>query len=485
MKLGLSAKTTITIICLILVAVVGSSIALVYAWQEKHVMDEMVSENVGDVISVEELDVALLKQKGFVAAYIVDKGNRKWIDELERLEPEFDKTLDLLEQSAGTDEDRALFRRAHRTFDRYAEKRRDVVSLYDAGKTEAAVTSYLGDLNEAYLEAIAACDTIVEVNKRHIKRALGDEQQEISRLTAVMAGSGVVVALLGLGLSWLLFSQVFVPLKRMARDMRVFSSGGELSSDDDFASLQYHTRALLEEISRSRSKRSTGAENGDQLDRLAAVGNAVAFIAHEIRNRLMMIGGFARTIERHPDDPDRVQQEAGIIFQSSSRLEQMLAEVMEYSKPPRAPRSEQSLNDLVRGTVSSLADYAPPGVTIEVALDPSAPAVVMDSGAMEQVIINLVRNAVEAFEKGGTVKVSTSCAAGEAILVVEDDGPGIPAEIRGKVFEPFFTTKKSGSGLGLSICSKIVSEHGGEISISSEPGRGTAFRIVFKAGGAK
>ncbi|HEY5132064.1 MAG TPA: ATP-binding protein [Candidatus Krumholzibacteriaceae bacterium] len=238
-------------------------------------------------------------------------------------------------------------------------------------------------------------------------------------------------------------------------------------------------RALLDEISRSRTLRRKG-EDGGQPERLAAIGNAVAYIAHEIRNRLATIGGFAHALERHPGEPDRVREEALIIFQSSSRLEQMLAEVMEFSKPQYARRSAHSLNDLVRETLPPLAGNAPPGVVVETALDPSTPAVIVDPGGVEQVIINLVRNAIEALDKGGRILVSTRRESNGALLVVEDNGPGIPAEIRERIFEPFFTTKKAGSGLGLSICRKIISEQGADISIASEPGKGARFSVTFR-----
>lgn len=479
MRIGLSTKMTATLMGLILTAVVGASVALVYAWQEKHTMDEMVSTNVGEVMSVAELDIALLKQRGFVEAYLLDKGNKKFLEELGRLEPAFRESLDRAEKYFGTERDLVMIRKIRDAFGRYVAKREEVVSLYDKGDVEGAIDLYLGGLDEAYYEAISACDDILAANQRDIVDALADERREIVRLTAVMAGSGALVAALGIGLSWLLFSQVFVPLRRLARDMKALSGGDAPSSADELDALQYHMRTLLEEISRSRANHNKKEEVDGQLDRLAAVGNAVAFIAHEIRNRLTTIGGYARMIEGRPADPDRVQKQAGIIFQSTSRLEQMLAEVMEYSKPRRPVRTAHLLNDLVRETVAQLAASAPPGVALELALDPATPEIMMDPGAVEQVIINLVRNATEAVGEGGTVKVSTKPAAGGATLVVADNGPGIPEEVRGRIFEPFFTTKRTGSGLGLSICRKIVSEHGGEISVVSEPGAGTTFVVTF------
>jgi signal transduction histidine kinase len=485
MKIRLSTKMTVTLMGLILTAVVGAGIALAYAWQEKHTMDKMVSTNVGEVMSVAELDIELLKQRGFVEAYMLDKGNKQFLQELGRREPAFGESLDRAEKYFGTERDRAMIRKIREAFARYVAKREEVVSLYDRGNVEGAIDLYLGGLDAAYYEAIAACDDILEANKQDIVVALADERREIERLTVVMAGSGALVAVLGIGLSWLLFSQVFVPLRRLANDMRTLSEGAEPAPVDELDALQYRMRTLLEEISRSRAGQGRKEQGDAQLDRLAAVGNAVAFIAHEIRNRLTTIGGYAHMIEGRPTDSDRVQRQAGIILQSASRLEQMLGEVMEYSRPRERPRTPHSLNDLVGETAAQLAASARAGVAIELALDPATPEVVMDPGAVEQVIINLVRNATEAMTGGGAVKVSTKPSPGGATLIVADNGPGIPEEVRNRIFEPFFTTKRTGSGLGLSICRKIVQEHGGEMSLTSEPGAGTTFVVTFRNPGSE
>jgi signal transduction histidine kinase len=478
MKMRFSTQATMTIICLVLAAAVGSGVALVSAGREKHEMDEMVSANVGDVMTVAELDIAFLKQRGFVASYIMDRGNPTWLRDLDRLEPEFRSVLDRAERTTGTDEDRALLARARDAFERYVAKRREVVSLFDAGRTTEAVQLYLGDLNALTVEAAAACDSIIAVNRRDILTSLDDERRQIGHLTVVMAASGGLVVLLGLALSWMLFSQMFIPLRRMAKEVRSVS-GGDQRAEDELASLQYHMQTLLEETARFREGRRKAEEGRGQIDRLAAIGNSVAFIAHEMRNRLATIGTYAKAIEKRPEDAARVTERAAIIYQSTSRLEQMLAEVMEFSKPSRAGRSAHSLNELVRDTVTPLVEDAPAGVTIEARLDPGAPEVIMDPGAVEQLIINLVRNSVEALAGPGRVTVSTKIDAEGTRLVVEDTGPGIPPELREKIFEPFYTTKRTGSGLGLSICRSIVSDHGGTLAVASAAGGGATITVTF------
>jgi signal transduction histidine kinase len=159
----------------------------------------------------------------------------------------------------------------------------------------------------------------------------------------------------------------------------------------------------------------------------------------------------------------------------------MLSGIMDFSRPSRPVPVRQSLNSVVERAVGMLADQFAPRVSISITLDPDTPEVAIDAGQTRQVLINLVRNAAESMtEAGGRVLVRTHPHQDDgARLVVEDDGPGIPEDLRGRIFEPFFTTKKGGTGLGLAVCRQIIAEHGGKVGVESVQGQGTRFTVVF------
>ncbi|RJP74563.1 MAG: hypothetical protein C4524_12715, partial [Candidatus Zixiibacteriota bacterium] len=185
-----------------------------------------------------------------------------------------------------------------------------------------------------------------------------------------------------------------------------------------------------------------------------------------------------------PDDPAKVQEYMGYVVHETSRLTRMLTEVMEFSRPVRVKREVQPLNPVVERAVHVVKQQVPEEVTLTLTLDPELPSLLLDSGSVEQVVINLVRNAVEAVGEQGKVQVQTRVWNGGAAIVVEDDGPGIPEETQARIFEPFFTTKRQGNGLGLPICREIVAEHGGHILLNSTPGRGASFTVTLEAEGA-
>jgi signal transduction histidine kinase/PAS domain-containing protein len=225
--------------------------------------------------------------------------------------------------------------------------------------------------------------------------------------------------------------------------------------------------------------RSTRRQLIDQT-KLAAVGRVAAHIAHEIRNPLATIGGFAHAIRNRPDNVERIKMSSGIIYDEVMRLEHMLSGIMDFSRPTRPVLVCQSVNAAVRKAVGLLAEQMPEGVALEAELDELLPECTFDAAQMQQVIINLVKNAGEAMEQsGGHIVVSTERAEGGNVLRIRDDGPGIPKAIQTKIFEPFFTTKRGGTGLGLAVCRHIVSEHGGDLTIDSSPGAGTSIGIFI------
>jgi len=214
--------------------------------------------------------------------------------------------------------------------------------------------------------------------------------------------------------------------------------------------------------------------------KLAAVGRVAAHIAHEIRNPLATIGGFAHAISTRHMPEERVQENAKIIYDEVRRLEKMLSGIMDFSRPAHPVPVRQSLNAAVSRTARMLAEQYAPRVAVKLVLAPEDPLAAFDAGQIEQVLMNLVRNAAEAMgEPGGCVRVATVTRDSAAVISIADEGPGIPRDMQERIFEPFFTTKKGGNGLGLAVCRQIIADHGGEMRVESGPEGGTVFDVLL------
>jgi hypothetical protein len=216
-------------------------------------------------------------------------------------------------------------------------------------------------------------------------------------------------------------------------------------------------------------------------ERLAAVGNMAGHVAHEIRNPLVAIGGFARSLMRLAKDNESIHNVAQIIAEEVMRLERILANVMLFTKFPKPSFQFADLNATIDEACKLLQSEAEQhNVKLIKTLAPGLPKLLLDPIQINQMLVNLMRNGIQSISGHGVVEVSTQFAEPqEVLLVVRDTGSGIPANVLDNLFNPFFTTKPDGTGLGLAICQQIVGDHGGRIGVDSQVGHGTVFSISF------
>jgi phosphoserine phosphatase RsbU/P len=257
-------------------------------------------------------------------------------------------------------------------------------------------------------------------------------------------------------------------------DIPIWLSGQVFHEDDRELGVIGHFRDLRE--------RKRMEEELLRSERLAALGNMAAHISHEIKNPLIVIGGFARQIlkDKGPESQANLEK-LQIIVDEVKRLEGFLVEVGGYAKISEPNLQTGDVNALIEELGQRLAPtFQECGVQLVMDLDPHLPQVEFDPGHMRQAVLNIAKNSIEAMAGRGTLTISTR-RRGEAIEVeLADTGPGMPAEVLDKIFQPFFSTKEKGSGLGLAITQKIIEAHHGKIAIESEPGQGTRVILTLK-----
>jgi PAS domain S-box-containing protein len=221
-----------------------------------------------------------------------------------------------------------------------------------------------------------------------------------------------------------------------------------------------------------------------QAEKLMAMGQMVSGVAHEINNPAAIISGFAQTLLLEELKPDQ-QEMMRMIHDEASRIGRITGNLLAFARAGSKERSLVDVNDVVRRTFALRSyHFATLNITVSLDLDADNPQVWGHGGDLQQLLLNLLINAEHALTAGEGRRAITvrTRADGEFVrLDCEDTGHGIPADIKHRVFDPFFTTKPEGvgTGLGLSICYGIVRDHGGRISVESEPGKGAAFTVVL------
>ncbi len=214
-----------------------------------------------------------------------------------------------------------------------------------------------------------------------------------------------------------------------------------------------------------------------QSERLAAVGQTVAHVAHEIKNPLMIIGGFSQQIRKTMSDEKTIQK-LDLIFDEISRLERLVANLGDFTKEYKLVKRPADINAVLNDVIKIMGEiYPSKKYYFELDLSPVLGEINCDPDKLKQVYMNIIANGIEAMEDGGKIKISTLRTDDSMEVRITDEGIGINEIDLLRIFEPFYTTRKGGSGLGLAISYKIVQVHNGEIQALSTPGHGTTFVI--------
>jgi two-component system sensor kinase FixL len=254
--------------------------------------------------------------------------------------------------------------------------------------------------------------------------------------------------------------------------------GGEFPMSISFSVAEIRGNLYFTGIVRDITETRQMEERLLASERLAAIGNTVTHIAHEIKNPLAIIGGFARQLGKAEVLDDKARQKLEIITEEVGRLEAMLAQMRDFMKRPPVQKQVGQIEAVIEETLALFADTFQERHIEERRVEAGPlPPVTFDPQQLSQVLINLFKNALEAMPRGGQLTIATRVQGPNLEISVRDTGEGMAPEVAANIFQPYFTTKEKGTGLGLAICQNIVEEHGGCIFAESAPGKGSTFTI--------
>ena len=217
-----------------------------------------------------------------------------------------------------------------------------------------------------------------------------------------------------------------------------------------------------------------------RLDRLASLGTLAAEIVHEVRNPLVSVKTFMQLLPERRDDPELLTRFLDLVNDELRRMERLLDLVLDHARPPGESTSGGAALAVVVESVADLLAHraATAGISLRTRVAPDLPEAALSEDALRQVVLNLALNAIAATRKGGSVELVGKAVRGSIRLVVCDDGPGVPPELRDSLFDPFVTTRSDrAGGLGLSITRRIVEESGGRIAVGDSASGGAEFRV--------
>jgi len=303
-----------------------------------------------------------------------------------------------------------------------------------------------------------------------------------------LATTALILLLLSMGITFILYRFVKAPIHDMAAKM-VQVENGDLSVrlkprySDEMGSLMTGFNSMVDKLEKAKKElEQYHYQQMARADRLASVGEMATGIAHEIKNPLAGIKGAISVIfdDFEPDDPRR--EVVSQILDQISRLDKTATDLLYFGKPSKPEFTFVDINNLVKETLFFISQHPESRNIHRVKeLTRNLPAVWVDSKQIQQVLFNIILNAMQAMKEGGTLTIETELEerGGDQFVKVRiiDTGKGIPSDQVERIFAPFFTTKTQGTGLGLPICRQIMEQHGGRIQVKSKVGDGTTFTL--------
>lgn len=360
-----------------------------------------------------------------------------------------------------------------------------IFRLYDSGRRQAAFTTAQQELKGRLLPALT------QLNRQIYRRARESSVRgAYARLEEILAAQNRILLLTlilslagGLLGSWLISRSLARPLNELTAAMAVVGAGQldhpvTSSSRDEIGELARAFGRMTENLERTQAQLV-------QSEKLASIGEMSAAVAHGLRNPLASLRAAAQLVRRHPEAPSSAEHLDAIV-EEVDRLDRRISHLLSFSRPAPYHPLKESVPRLIEGLLPTFSGpLREQGVELQLELSPVLPEVRVDPIQLEQALVEIVSNALDAMPQGGRLRIGASLngngtGPAEVSIEIADTGPGIPAQVLPSVCEPFFTTRQEGTGLGLAIAKRYVEQNGGRLEIVSRPG-GTTVRVQLPA----
>jgi signal transduction histidine kinase len=299
---------------------------------------------------------------------------------------------------------------------------------------------------------------------------------------------GLVIVLIAAVFGVVVSRRITRPLERLSSAVRKIAKGDfdvnvAIKSSDEIGELSTSFNDMAGELKERESSLKKAQHALVQSEKMAAVGTLSAGLAHEVKNPLSAVLGYAQLSKRKLDQPEALLKHLDTIENETRRCNEIIGNLMQFSRQEKGEHERISVNEVVEKSMA-IVDHqlGLKNVEIESVLADELPDISGNANQLQQVIMNLMINAQQAMgDEGGTVSLATLVDGESLLITVSDTGPGIEPDVAAKIFEPFYTTKPAGqgTGLGLSVTYGIVQDHGGDISVKRSESGGAKFVIAL------
>jgi len=462
-----------------MITMAGGMVTVWYTYQMEHLLTAITEKDLAAFRTAEALEIALANQKGFVSYYFIE-GDAEWLRQLGEFRQIFKERLNDALQLAESERERDALIRIKAEYARYIAVKDRVIGFYKEGRREAGTLLHR-QARDLFFAVLELCEKYKDIHEERIVQAKSDSQSQAARLRITAATAVLLSFMLAVLLAFVLGYQVLGPLRRLTAE-----AGRQPDTDaagNEVKALSRSVRGLIQNVDQTQSELAKSQESLLQAEKMALVGKLAAGMAHSIRNPFTSVKMRMFSLNRSLKFTDTQKEDFDVISEEIRRIDTIVQNFLEFSRPPKLKLQSISPSVIVDQTIQLLKHRLKSyevGVTIE--RGQNLPEIDADPEQLKEVFVNLIVNACEAMDRGGSIVIREQDTMDPpngrmAVVRVMDGGPGIAEAIREKVLQPFFTTKEEGTGLGLSIVDRIIKEHQGTMVIESNENGGTTFII--------
>ena len=495
MKTRLLLRMTAPIMVLSIIPLAGGIVA---AWQVHHsqkLNSEDLARNTLSMRAAEELVIEFHNVQHKLHLFLITK-DRRHLEEVPALRlgtQGTDRWLNVMEQTAMTQEELELIGRVHNGYERFFT---DFEGLLQAPHADG-LPDRVRELADGTLEPeiLQPAQRYLDINEKEIGDNNEANQTNTDHMVLALLLLGVCGPVSGLlagyGISRAVSHSIVrlsVPIRDAAGKLNEIVGPITLSARWGLEELEGVLHTIAERIGAVIERLQQSERDARKAEHLAAVGQMAAGMAHELRNPLMPMKILVQAAAERSPSPGLDERDLAVLEQEITRLERSIQLFLDFARPPRVEKRTFDAGEMLTSLVGLLTPRAQQqGVRLECRLPDQPVLIQADVGQIRQVVLNLLLNALDATGHGGTILLEMAVAGHPSkgdgtsdrwlTLRVSDTGCGLPAGLGQRIFEPFVSTKETGLGLGLSICKRIVEAHEGEIQAANRPEGGAVFTI--------
>ena len=478
---SLAMRIFINIILLFLITIGMGITSIWFAGRFDTLLQEVTGQEMTLVQASRQMETSLANQKGFVTYFFLDRDS-KWLKELMVHRRQFTQCLEQAASIPQNSEQTRLLNRISTHYKDYTRSKDRVIELYQAGREQEGESRHW-EVREKFFALNDICRAYRDLCEAQIHKATAASRQAVRQILLTTILLLVVQFLLAAWLLFKLFSHVIIPIRQLSQKTR--QPDMTTTDGDEIRVLRDNVYDLMDDVDRTRGELEQSKEMLLHSEKMALVGKLAPVVAHSIRNPMTSINMRLFSLQRNLPLTETQQEDFEVVSEEMRRLDHIVHNFLEFSRPHKLRKQKISVPkvmDMALQLLSYRLDLCNISVSLE--QDASDMQVEADPELLKEVFVNLIVNACDAMENGGSlVIVQKEILAeniGRAVQVsLTDTGPGMSTEMQARVLKPFETTKSDGTGLGLFIVVKIIEEHGGTLDLQSTEGKGTTFTIML------